>query len=70
MEKLTEKMRKEYVEYDGYNCPYCGSEYIEGGEIDYEGNHHFQNIKCSSCKKEWTDIYTLTSIEPFNNNGE
>lgn len=60
--KLTPEQKKAYLQ-DSSKCPYCGAEGVEGGEVQDEGDQHFQNITCSACNREWVDIYTLSDVD-------
>ena len=60
----SEPDKKTYLAQGGVNCPFCGSSEIEGEGFDYEGEHIFQDIYCIDCRKEWTDIFSLTDMEP------
>ncbi len=62
MGKLTPEVIKEYIENFGSECPHCNSEDIEGGSWDFGSGEFWQNVVCHSCKKEWTDTYTLSGI--------
>ena len=63
MSKLTEKQKAEYLKAGGVCCPYCGSGDICGSHVEIEYACCFQNIRCSTCGKEWTDIYKLVNVE-------
>ncbi len=55
--------KPKYLESYGMLCPYCGSDAIVSGAIDYGHNQIWQQVTCNDCEKEWTDIYTLTDVE-------
>lgn len=60
---ITEKQKKEYLEYKGSRCPFCKSNEIEGYDgYDGDGDWISAKIECSSCGKQWIDIYTITDI--------
>ena len=65
MKKLTDEQKRDYIDNFGTRCPYCDSEEIEGGSWDLGVGQFWQNIVCHTCKKEWTDIYTLTAVEEY-----
>lgn len=44
-------------------CPYCGSGEIEAVIHDWDIKEAVAYIECPDCKKEWKEIYTLTTIE-------
>jgi len=60
VERLTSKM---YVDDGGGRCPVCGSSNIIGSGHDYDGSQIWQNIHCSDCNSEWTDVYELTGYD-------
>lgn len=60
---ITPLQKDIYLNRNGLVCPFCGSANIVGGDIDYGNSQMWQNVVCEKCKKEWTDIYTLTDIE-------
>jgi len=54
--------KEKYLKSHGTLCPYCESADIISGDQDFTEHLMFQNVKCSHCEKEWTDIYTLTDV--------
>ena len=64
-EQLTNEQKKRYLENSNY-CLHCESENISAGNYDFDFNQCWSNVKCNSCGKTWTDIYTLTDVEPNN----
>lgn len=62
--KLTERQKEEYLNSCGNHCPYCKSENIDSiGSVETDDNYGWRNVLCNDCKKEWQDVYTLTSID-------
>jgi transcriptional regulator NrdR family protein len=59
---MTDKQKQEYVNSPDH-CPYCNSEDITVSDYDFEGSQVWSKVSCLNCKKEWKDIYTLTTIE-------
>lgn len=59
---LTPEQKAKYLKHS-YHCPNCGTDQIEGGDIDMDNGQMWQNIHCLECDGEWTDIYSLTDIE-------
>ena len=55
------KFKKEHVA-EGTTCPFCGEEDVIGDSIDVMGNKVTQDVRCSSCDKQWQDEFVLTSI--------
>ena len=45
------------------SCPFCQSEDIEARRINIEGSQAWQDVKCNTCAKKWSDVYTLTGYE-------
>lgn len=60
--RLTDEQKAAYLADSG-KCPYCGSPDIEGGEVDCQGDAHYQGIVCNACEREWTDTYTLSAVD-------
>ncbi len=58
---LNQKTKDRYVDHGGINCPYCGSDDIEGQGWEWDGQ--YQNIECHKCHKCWRDCYSLVDIE-------
>lgn len=52
--------RAAYVKIHGSQCPFCYSNYIEGGHTEVDAAGAFQEIKCLTCGREWIDEYKLT----------
>jgi C4-type Zn-finger protein len=58
----------EYVAKGGTECPFCrcGGNLHTGEFSGPDGNATaYLNVKCLDCGKEWTDVYTLSSITPL-----
>ena len=62
MSRLTDEQKTKYLENPGH-CPNCGSEQIEGGSIDVEGENAYQQVSCNDCDQQWNDIYQLVGVE-------
>ena len=58
---MDDKQKADYLQ-SPYHCPYCNSDRIVALEFDTES--FTQPVECADCGKQWTDIYTLTDIEP------
>lgn len=65
MAKITDEMRKEYVDDFGVSCPFCHSEDIEAGSWDFGVGEFWQDVRCNSCRNMWVDIYRLTGVEEY-----
>ena len=63
MAELSADSIRKYVD-DPYHCPYCDSEKMDVSDVTLknEGKHCWQKAECSSCKKVWTEFFTLTII--------
>ena len=62
MAALTEEMKKQYLQRKGICCPFCGSNNIDAGFFEIDGEGGFQNIRCMDCEGEWNDIYKLVDV--------
>mgnify|MGYP003126224347 FL=1 len=60
---LSKPDEKKYVEQNGAACPFCGTDEFDGSDYYADCGTVWQEMTCLECKAEWTDIYTLTSIE-------
>ncbi len=67
MKKLTDEIRKEYLENFGTRCPFCDTESIRGGEWDFGIGEFWQRCYCDDCGERWTDVYRLTGVEQYDN---
>jgi hypothetical protein len=65
MDKITNKIRKEYLENFGTECPFCESDNISSVEWDYGTGEVWAKVRCYDCKEVWTDVYKLTGIEEY-----
>jgi transcription elongation factor Elf1 len=53
------KHLKEHLE-NGYTCPACGEDAVEGAEVEINGKEASQVVTCAACEAEWVDVYVLT----------
>ena len=60
---LTREQIDEYISSGGIKCPVCGDWDITGGSVQIDAGVAWQDVSCSNCDYEWTDIYTLTDIK-------
>lgn len=44
-------------EYDVEHCPKCGSDQIEGHDVDIVGTEALQACNCTACEASWGDVY-------------
>lgn len=64
--KFTKDQIDEYIEHDGGQCPYCkGFNILQMFDLILDKNKVILHLKCSTCKKLWTDEYLLTHIKPL-----
>lgn len=54
------KSSEEYAASGFGHCPVCGSDEIQGGPVDVDGNQATQEVSCDACNSTWDDVYTLT----------
>lgn len=59
---LTNEQAQAYFKAKGSECPNCGTDDPEGGELNFESGCYRQKMKCNNCDYEWDDCYHLTSI--------
>ena len=55
-------IEKEYLKNPNV-CPYCNSNDLLASRISVNDSVAVQDISCSNCDKQWTDVYTLTSAD-------
>lgn len=69
---------KAYIEKEGTECPFCGSQGIaviyNGDDFEGEfenifGNEAKRELVCASCKKSWREYYRLHDIEELDEDG-
>jgi hypothetical protein len=60
---FTREQVKEYIKNGGRRCPYCGSDEIEGDDLDFEAEGIYQEVYCLDCENEWYDIHKLIGIK-------
>ena len=63
---LSKEQKEKYIDDEGRHCPFCESKTISCGEPTVEVTTIFQNVVCYTCKKEWTDGFTITNVEEMN----
>lgn len=52
----------EYLRTQGTHCPFCKSHDIAAGKPQLDGDV-WSDVECLTCKREWKDVFTLSSIE-------
>lgn len=65
MKKLTDEMRKKYLENFGTRCPFCDSDDIDGEDVQLGQGEIWENLWCNVCKEKWVDIYRLVGVEQY-----
>lgn len=58
--RLTREQEAKYIAERGVCCPFCSSGNLEGDSFEIDNGIAPQAITCTDCRKEWTDVYTLT----------
>ena len=61
-ETLNLEVREKYLRTRGERCPFCGSERIEGGSFEGDGDTVWQDVECQACTRSWQDVYSLSDI--------
>jgi hypothetical protein len=54
--------REKYLKERGSTCPYCGSQDIDAGKLEADGDYAWCITTCNTCHKSWEDIFTLTDV--------
>jgi transcription elongation factor Elf1 len=63
MSTITYAMRKKYLKSKGDECPFCGSNEIEGCGPMEKAGYITQRVICQECEEKWEVVYTLTEIK-------
>jgi len=58
--KLNKKVKK-YIKNPNI-CPFCGSDYLYGGELIPSDNMVYRDIVCKTCNKSWTEEFELVNL--------
>ncbi len=45
------------------SCPFCGSDNITAGNTDFSEINAWRDIRCTDCKEEWTEEFTITNVK-------
>lgn len=51
-------------------CPACGSNQVEGYEVDVMPGECTQGMSCHECDAEWQEHYTLSSFAYYDTKEE
>ena len=57
---LTKKAIRKYLANPNH-CPYCGSQNIESGKMDWN-DPLAQAVSCPDCNKSWQDILKVVGV--------
>ena len=60
---LSKKKFKKYVDSGCSECPMCGCDQIEGGDINVDSGTCSQEMYCTECDAEWYDVYKIVSVQ-------
>jgi len=60
---MTNEQEKMYLFNSGTMCPFCESDYLEGGSLNVEDTTALQTIHCLDCNKQWTDTFRRISAK-------
>jgi len=57
--------KEEYLKSHGTKCPHCGSENIQGGDIDPLdlSDEVRRTVNCLDCNSGWLEYFKLYDIE-------
>jgi len=58
---MDEKQKADYLK-SPYHCPYCNSERIVA--LGFNAESLGQTVECQDCGRQWTEVFTLTDVEP------
>ena len=59
---MSKQQQAEYVKSHGARCSYCQSDEIDATEANVDAGTISQRVECLACRKDWSDLYTLTEI--------
>lgn len=64
MGQVTRQQRDTYIRAGGSVCPHCGSRSMKSEIAQYDRLQGVieVEVECMKCKKDWIDIFTLSSI--------
>lgn len=61
---ITEEQQDIYRDNKGLVCPFCDSKNVDtDGDFNYTEHGITMDAYCISCNMQWTEIFTLSSIE-------
>ena len=65
MKTFTDKQINDYKNSGAQICPCCKSQTIAAGESEFDDVSAWRDIVCKSCNEQWTEIFEIVTIEPF-----
>lgn len=54
---------REYISRGGSVCPFCESENISSGKVDFNYINAYRGVKCNKCGKEWEEVFEMVGIK-------
>jgi len=67
--KLSKMKIREYVKSNGSNCPYCGNDFLEGGDRELNNGVVSWRVTCKDCGRYWDELYKLHDIHEYDVEG-
>ena len=58
---IESEAKAKYLQDGGNHCPYCGSNNIVSGPIQYDDDLKSETI-CLGCNKMWIDFYKIADV--------
>ena len=49
-------------------CPFCNSEDISAGEVDFSYINVWRTVLCENCRKKWQEEFTITNVRAYDKN--
>jgi len=50
---------EDYINNEGRNCPYCGSDNLIGGSLEVEDAKALCHVQCVNCSKTWSETWVM-----------
>lgn len=58
---ITDEAKLKYIKDGGNYCPYCGSDDIEAGQIQFDDDLN-ANVTCLTCWRTWKEFYKVSDV--------
>ena len=58
---ISKDAKDRYLKDGGNHCPYCGSDDIEAGPIQFDNDLNAK-VTCLTCWKTWTEFYKVSDV--------